>query len=343
MVRAPTGAEGWDSMADQDGPNAEELARFARFLEGWSRRDFRTRTGAAAAFAAFVAACGPTAVTPAAGGSGAPTIAPIKGGTITEGNSLPVIEFNPVNKTNTPHNINVPLVLDVMYAASPTGAIETRLASALPTISADGLTYTIPLRKNAQWSDGKPLTASDVAFTFALIIDPQYSAVVSAYRSDFKALIASVTASDPNTVVVKLKVPDAPFTSRLVNICIAPQQAYSGMTPAQIQAAFLEPPTVVSGVFKVVDWKRGDFVKYVRNDLHWDGPAYLDGYLYKVLPTTDALLNQLKTGEIDCARIPTPGVFDELKNTPSLGVSFIPATFIHGYCYQLDPAKPASN
>src|SRR5260221_12593468 len=120
MVRAPTGAEGWDSMADQDGPNAEELARFDRFLEGWSRRDFLKRTGAAAAFAAFIAACGPSATPSAGSGSAKPTITPIKGGTVTEGNSLPVIEFNPVNKTHTPHNINVPLVLDVMSAASPT-------------------------------------------------------------------------------------------------------------------------------------------------------------------------------------------------------------------------------
>ena len=330
-------------MSDTEQRSDDELARFDRFLEGWSRRDFLKRSGAAAAFAAFMAACAPTTATPSsAQGSAKPAVTPVKGGTLTEGNSLPVIEFNPVNRTNTPHNINVPLTLECLYAASATGTLEPRLAASLPAISSDGLTYTVPLRKSTTWSDGKPLTADDVVFTFNLMLDPQYATVTSAHRADMRLKVATVQAADPYTVIFRLKSPDAPFTSRLCNIDIAPRQVLGSLSPAQIQATFTEPPTVVNGVFKVVDWKRGEYVKYVRNESFYDGPSFLDGYLYKVIPTTEGLLNQLKTGEIDVARIPTPGVFDQLKSTPNLDALFIPATFIHGVAYNLDPARPSS-
>ena len=323
--------------------SSHETGRFDRFSEEWSRRAFLKGLGGATAFAAFMAsactpapAAQPSASTPGAG------VSPVKGGKMTEGNSLPVIEFNPVNRTNTPHNINVPLVLECLYAASAMGTIESRLASAAPTISSDGLTYTVPLRKNMTWSDGQPITTDDVLFTFALMLDAQYSAITSAWRADFKQRVANISSNDQGSVIFQLKTSDAPFLSRLTNIDIAPKHILGSLSADDIQASFTEPPKVSSGVFTVVDWKRGDYVQFARNDRFFDGPSYLDSYLYKVVPTTDGLMNQLQTGEIDVARIPSPGIFDQLKSMPNMGALFIPATFVHGHAYNLDPARPSS-
>lgn len=234
------------------------------------------------------------------------------------------------------------MLLECLYGPTVNADVEPRLAAALPTISSDGLTYTIPLRRNATWSDGQPLTADDVLFTFSLILDPQFNSVPSGVRSDFRQVVASIQASDMYTVVFHLKSPDAPFPVRLLDVDIAPKHVLGALTPAQLQAAFAEPPRVVSGVWKVADWKKGDFIKYERNDAFYAGPALLDGYVYKVVPLTSSLVNQLKTGEVDVARVASPAAYEELKGAPSLAMVLATASFTHGYSYNVNPAKPAS-
>ena len=53
-----------------------------------------------------------------------------------------------------------------------TGELIPCVASALPTLSADHLTYTFTLKKNVTFSDGKPLTAKDVVFTLKAVKNP---------------------------------------------------------------------------------------------------------------------------------------------------------------------------
>src|SRR6202022_3009726 len=83
-------------------------------------------------------------------------------------------------------------------------------------------------------------------------------------------------------------------------------------------------------------------IRYERNDAFYAGPALLDGYVYKVVPQTASLLNQLKTGEVDVARVASPAVYDEIKNTSTLAMVLATASFTHGYSYNLNPAKQGS-
>ncbi|TAN03235.1 MAG: ABC transporter substrate-binding protein, partial [Rhizobiaceae bacterium] len=76
-------------------------------------------------------------------------------------------------------------------------------------ISADGLTYTFHLR-DAEFSDGSPITAADVVFSLQRI----HSDKKSAYPAPLSA-VDTITASDDKTVVIKLKTPFAPFLGNL--------------------------------------------------------------------------------------------------------------------------------
>ena len=56
------------------------------------------------------------------------------------------------------------------------------------TVSSDGLTWTFTIRKNAKWSDGVPLTAKDVAFTYNYIVDnPDDTSNLTAYTQPDQA------------------------------------------------------------------------------------------------------------------------------------------------------------
>ena len=73
--------------------------------------------------------------------------------------------------------------------------LEPLLAN-LPVISADNLTYTFTINKNAKFSDGKPVTANDVIFTLKLIKIPFIDA--AATRNFFEMVeIAEVADGDP--------------------------------------------------------------------------------------------------------------------------------------------------
>jgi len=87
-------------------------------------------------------------------------------------------------------------------------------ATAVPTrenggISADGTTITYHLRAGIRFSDGTPLTADDVVFTFTQIMNPRNNVP---YHFPYDQA-RSVTAPDPRTVVVRLRAPSAPFVT----------------------------------------------------------------------------------------------------------------------------------
>ena len=70
-----------------------------------------------------------------------------------------------------------------LYRTDKDGKATPGLAKDFPKISADGLTYTIDIRDNANWSDGTPVKAQDFVYSFKRTLDPatkgQYSFVVA--------------------------------------------------------------------------------------------------------------------------------------------------------------------
>lgn len=88
------------------------------------------------------------------------------------------------------------------------------------SLSEDRLTWTVGLRDDARFSDGSPLTAVDVAFTFE-------TAKRAGEALDLTNL-ASVTATDPQTVVFTLETPQITFVSMMASLGIVSAEAYDG-------------------------------------------------------------------------------------------------------------------
>lgn len=322
-----------DGDADDKG-----FEQFERFLEHWSRRDFLKRTGGAAAYMAFLAgglefleACG--------GGSTQTSQTPKKGGHVIEGNFSDIRTLNSMLSSDTASNQVIGLMFDGLLNYKKNGDLVPALASDLPKTSSDGLTYTFKLRDNLKFSDGHPLTADDVVFTYQLAYDPKYKDVASPRRGDLSKYIASVTAQDPKTVVIKTTQVFAPFLANHALYGILPKHVLGDLDPKAVNTAdFNTGPSVTNGAFKFVKWEKGQQVTLARNDNYWNGPAYLDSYVYKVLPDSVAVTNQLKTGEIDIGPV-DPGQFDALKTATNVVTSEFPVPTFTFYAYNLDPAK----
>ena len=164
-------------------------------------------------------------------------------------------------------------------------------------VSADGLTYTFHLVKNAKWHDGKPVTAEDAAFTLNEITAKTHPRAGAWWPN-----VASVEARDAQTLVIRLKAPFAPFLTLIGNAfgmgtLIMPKHIYQNTDPKTNPA---NRAPVGSGPFRFSKWERGSYVELVRNSDYFK-PAlpHLDRLVFRFVPDGAARLIGLEKGELD--------------------------------------------
>ena len=157
-----------------------------------------------------------------------------------------------------------------------------------------GKTIMFHLR-DAKFSNGAPVTADDVVFSLNRFKDPKVNNLLPFLATS----IASVSAPNPKTVVMKLKRPDGAILS---NLSVFP----ASITPKAVvtkmgDKAFALNP-VGSGPFVVDDWKRGQYLKMSRNPHYWrSGQPYLDGVEFDYITNDNTRILSLQSGQVDVA------------------------------------------
>ena len=330
-------------MSRDEGSGDPGFEQFERFLEEWSRRDFMRRMGMGAAWLAFSA--GVVDFLEACGGGGSNTSGQkvVKGGKLIEGTISDMSTFNTLNSGDTTSTQIIVLLYDGLLGINSKGDNIPMLASGLPQVSSDSLTFTYKLRPNLKWSDGQPITADDVAFTYNLIISPDNKDFTTRYRANLQGYLQSVTAKDPQTVVFQFSKVLANFVDTHCRYGILPKHVLGGVAPKALNThdAFLKGPTVSSGVFKFTRWDKGQQIVLERNPNYWAGPSNLDQYIYKVVTDAVVLAQQLKTGELDAGQ-PDASQMDNLRTATNLATTtFVNPGFVY-YQHNLGPGTKGS-
>lgn len=151
----------------------------------------------------------------------------------------------------------------------------------------DGTVWTVKLRKDAKFSDGKPVTAEDVAFTFE-------TASANGSAIDLTNM-KSVQATGEDTVVFTLHTPQSTFVSLLAATGIVPKHAY-GKDYAQ--------HPIGSGPYKFVQWDRGQQLIAEANPDYYGTKPYFKRLTFLFL-NEDAAFAAAKAGKVDVAYIPS--------------------------------------
>ena len=184
-------------------------------------------------------------------------------------------------------------------------------------ISDDALAYTFHLRE-AQFSDGSPVTAQDVVFSLTRLRDDPESVQAAIYK-----IMESVTAPDERTVVITLSAPSSPFLATLAmfSAAIVPEKAVS-----ELGEGFGASP-VGAGAFRMKEWRRGEVVAIERNPHYWEeGLPKLDGVEWYVVVDDNTRILKVEAGELDAAiGIPFNRVAD-LEANPEINVHLDPST-----------------
>src|SRR5262245_9197605 len=134
------------------------------------------------------------------------------------------------------------------------------------------------LRKGVKWHDGQPFTSKDVKFTFDMVREaPDASAKLRINpRKDWYANVEAIETPDEHTVVFRLKRAQPSILMMLAS-------GYSPIYAAHVPPAGYRTACVGTGPFKLKEWRKGEFVEYVKNpDYFVKGRPYLNGLKYVV-------------------------------------------------------------
>lgn len=191
------------------------------------------------------------------------------------------------------------LLFEPLFRYDERGRPVPGLALRFPTpanggVSADGLRVTFDLRPDARWSDGAPVTADDVAFTWRAIVDGK-SPVVSTAGYD---KIERVVARGPHRVELVLKEPSAGAAYLFSEGSFPPLPAHLLRGKRVDTSGFAAAP-VGDGPFVLERWQHGSELDFVPNARYWRGAPKLRRIVIKFIPNTNTQTAALRTHEVD--------------------------------------------
>ena len=177
-------------------------------------------------------------------------------------------------------------------------------------ISEDGKQYTFKLRDDVYFSDGVPVTADDVIFTYQAIIDPKVDAANIAYLYQE---VVNVEKLDARTV--RFTVNKVHF-KMLEILCfwetgVLPKHIY-GYDDANDFNNYISNP-VGSGPYVFEKWEQGRSISLVRNENYWGKKPALKKRVYQFVQNEVASVQAVKAGQVDMI-MPTPEQYAALTS-----------------------------
>ncbi len=227
------------------------------------------------------------------------------------------------------------LMFEPLLSADASGNPVPMLAATVPSqanggISADGLTIRYHLRRDVRWSDGVPVTARDVVWSWQAIENPNNDAVSRHGYDD----VRSLDAPDSYSVVVHLKRRFSPF----VNTFFSESDQPYDIVPAHVLAKYPDvnripfdsQPLVSDGPFRFVRWERGDRIVLDANRKFFKGAPRLRGVQIDFVPDENSAINLLRTHAIDYFYQPTIQTYPALRALPDAHIVWVNVNGFNG-------------
>src|SRR2546421_832952 len=240
----------------------------------------------AATIAILVAACGNTAPS---------SETPKNGGTLIWALDSDATTLNPFVASTLPEFRVISFLFPNLYAGDKNLNVVPDLADGMPSVSSDGLVWTVKLKKNAKWTDGTPITADDAISTQKIQADPKLD---TDYTYDWSKL-DKIEKVDANTVKYTLKEKFAPFLVTDLTGYIAPASVYGKIDPAKIRDdPVSKAPTVFGGAYKLDKWIPGQEFDLSANPNYFNGRPHYDKASAKIISDARAAANALINGDV---------------------------------------------
>lgn len=183
--------------------------------------------------------------------------------------------------------------------------------------SEDRKTLTFHLRDDVRWSDGVPVTAEDVRFSWKAQTHPE----VAWEASYFKDFIADVEVVDPHTVRFHYT---RIYPAQLLHAnegMILPKHVWGQIPFSEWRqsARFFRENMVTDGPYQLASWKPGEEIVLVANeDYYEEGLPRIGKVVFRIVPDQTALMTQLLSGAVDFVSGISPEDAERVAATPNL-------------------------
>ncbi|WP_413488357.1 peptide ABC transporter substrate-binding protein [Carnobacterium divergens] len=246
----------------------------------------------------------------------------VKKETLAKKQELTIIETAEIPSMDTALNVDgvssivMNNVFEGLYRATKDGEVELGMASAEPTISKDGLTYTFKLKKEATWSNGDPVTANDFVYAWKKTVDPASGA---AFAYLFEGVLANATeiqkgeksieelgvkALDDQTLEIQL-VANVPYFKGLLTTPTFFPQNQKYVVEKGAQYSTTSESMIYNGPFTLTKWDgTGLTWVYQKNQMYWDKETVkLDTINVDVVKENSARINLFDSDATDITTI----------------------------------------
>ena len=263
---------------------------------------------------------------------------PVKGGTwIDEVPSAPG-SLLPQGSTTTYSTLIDQAIYTPLFYGDALGQVHPGLATEIPNVanggaSADLKTWTFKLRSGLKWSDGQPLNADDLLYSFKTYQDPTFGAN---FTTGFADITSMTESADKLSLTMKLDKPEANFVSNFVDSnpgAPLPAHVFSSMKPANIlKSPDSQLPHVTNGPFMLDPANSTSQQQYtvVRNPNYYQpGLPYLDKIVFRIANNTDTILKDTQAGQLTSSWFIDVSQVDAYKAIT--GYTFLPDKVSAGY------------
>ena len=274
-----------------------------------NRRDF-LRRGTAVGMSvpllgAILSACGSSAPS-----STAPPAAAKRGGTLRVAISTPAAAVNPLTVADAGGLCMLNQTGEFLIFDNNEKLTLQPMLALKWSPNSDGSVWTFKLRPGVMFSDGSPMTADDVVYTFQQLAEPKNA---SNALSTFKGVLSpsGVKKVDATTVEFQLEAPNGNFpylvSSDNYNAIIVPK----GTDFAKWQGSFIG-----TGAFKLGSYTQGSGASFVPNPHYWGAKPLLAGTEFKFYSSQQPQILALQGGDVDVIGQFVPaGATSLLKNS----------------------------
>lgn len=191
------------------------------------------------------------------------------------------------------------------------------LARSYEFFGPDSASLRYHLRSDVLWSDGRPVTAHDAAWT----LTTRGLEEVASPRQDYNREIRDIVVEDDSTLVIHF---NRRYAEMLFHTAgdVAPRHVYEGSDLSQLRShpALTDPVAnlVTNGPFRLAQWVRGQTVVLERNPDFQPRPI-LDRIVFRIIPEEATRIIELQTGGVDIAQVPFQYV-SEIRQSPGIRI-----------------------
>jgi peptide/nickel transport system substrate-binding protein len=208
-----------------------------------------------------------------------------------------------------------------------------------------GKTWTFRTVAHARWSDGKPLTAADVAWTLTEVM--KYKNGPAGQWAGALEHMIGASAPNPTTLVIKYSTAVANVLEQMQGLSVLPKQVWAPYFTGNGSKLKTFPntppangkPMVSGGPFELVQYKSNQYALFKRNPNWWGPKPKIEGFGLQFYSNADAMVQALKDGDVDFIGEYTPPTAVKALKQAGFDVTATPSLSMKTFIINTNPHK----